>query len=74
MSNTRYQFKKIDNKKWGIYFQDRLLATVGSYEVCQSLEQSLSKNLSQTEHLKIAIAYKRGINNSLIVEKSLVYK
>lgn len=83
MSNTAYQFKQIDAQRWGIYFQNRLLATVGSYEVGRSIWQSLNNNLSQADYLKVAIspkarrgaiAYKQGINHSLLVDKPLFYR
>lgn len=67
MSNTSYKFKETQDQRWGIYLQDRLLATVGSYETCQSIGKSLEKNLSHTDSIKAAIAYKKSINRSLII-------
>lgn len=67
MSNIKFKFKETDNKRWGIYLEDRLLATVGSYEACQSIGQCLSKNISPSDTLKASIAYKQTINRSLVV-------
>ena len=67
MSEAPYQFKEIDNKRWGIYLGDRLLATVGSYEACESIGQSLSSNLSYTDTIKATMMYKKAINRSLII-------
>ena len=74
MSNTPYQFKETQDKRWGIYFQDRLLATVGSYEICKSIGKSLSKNLSYEDSLKAISRYKQAIDNSLLVDKTIIYK
>ena len=67
MENTLYKFKEIENKRWGIYLQDRLLATVGSYEICQSLKEYLSNNLSEKDALRSSIAYKNAISKYLTV-------
>ena len=37
-----YKFKKTDDNRWGIYLEDDLLATVGSYKIWNSLKQSLN--------------------------------
>ncbi len=68
MQNTKYKFEQTEDKRWGIYIQDRLLATVGSYQACKSLGQLLSKNASYAETKKAAIAYKQSINRSLIIK------
>lgn len=62
-----YRFEKVDDRRWGIYVQDRLLATIGSYEACKSISESLSQDKSYTDALKAAIAYKKSINRSLII-------
>lgn len=69
MSYTKYNFKEIENQRWGIYDQDRLLATVSNYEACQSIGQLLSNhnNLSHIETIKATLAYKNAINKSLII-------
>ena len=67
-TNKAYKFEEIGDKRWGIYFQDRLLATVGSYEACQSMGQLLSKNSSHMDSLKAMVAFKKSINKSLIIK------
>ena len=67
MSIASYKFQEIKDEKWGIYFQNRLLATVSSYEACKSIEQYLNRNLSDIDTLKAAIAYKKAIDRSLII-------
>ena len=67
MPHMPYQFKEIEENRWGIYLEDRLLATVGSYEACKSIGESLSNNLSYTDSIKAAMAYKKAINKSLII-------
>lgn len=62
-----YEFKEVGDNRWGIYLHDRLLATVGSYEACESMKQLLNRNLSRTDILKAEIAFKKAINKSLIV-------
>lgn len=65
--NTIYEFKETADRRWGIYLQDRLLATVGSYQVCQSIQQSLSNDISYTDSIKARVIYKKAINRSLII-------
>ena len=67
MSNTDFKFKETNNKRWGIYLEDRLLATVGSYEDCQSIGQILVENLSYSDLLKATIAYQKAMNRSLAI-------
>ena len=68
MSDTIYQFKETEDKRWGIYLKDRLLATIGSYEACESIGKSLKKNLSYEDSLKATVAYKRAINRNLAIK------
>lgn len=70
MSDTSYKFKfrETQDRRWGIYLEDRLLATVGSYEVCESIGQSLSENSSYTDTIKATMAFKKAINKSLIIK------
>ena len=63
-----YNFKQTKNQRWGIYAGDRLLATVGSYEACQSIGKLLTSNLSHEDLTKAAITFKRSINRSLIIK------
>lgn len=67
MINTEYKFKKTKNKRWGIYLQDRLLATVGDQEVGQFIWLSLNNNLSHTDNEKAATAYKKAVERTLKV-------
>ena len=62
---TEYKFQKTQDKRWGIYLKDRLLATVGDQEVCQSIWLSLSSNLSSKDNKKAAIAYEKAVNRTL---------
>lgn len=56
MVSEIYEFKQTEDNRWGIYFQDRLLATFGSYEICQFMGQYLKNNLSTQDYQKSAIA------------------
>ena len=67
MSNKLYKFQQTQDQRWGIYLQDRLLATIGSYEACQSMGQYLSTSLSHADVAKAAVAYKKAINRNLII-------
>ena len=70
MSDKLYKFQQTRNSRWGIYLQDRLLATIGSYEACQSMGQYLSTNLSHADVVKAAIAYKKAINRNLTISRT----
>ena len=63
MSSEIYEFKQTEDNRWGIYFQDRLLATFGSYEICQFMGQYLKNNLSTQDYQKSAIANQQVISN-----------
>ena len=65
--NNFYSFRETDDSRWGIYAGDRLLATVGSYEACQSIGRSLTNNLSREDFIKATMTYKNSINRSLII-------
>lgn len=67
MANPIYIFKQIDQERWGIYFEDRLLASISSYEACRSIAQSLNDDLSHNDAIKAEMTYKRAINPSLIL-------
>lgn len=62
-----YRFEMVDDQRWGIYVQDRLLATIGSYEACKSLEELLDKDMSYAEAIKATLTFKKSINRYLIV-------
>lgn len=65
--NTRYEIKPAKNGRWGIYRQGKLLATIGSYEACQSIIKSLDKNAYPDLDPKARISYQQAIGRSLIV-------
>lgn len=65
--NGSYSFKQTEDERWGIYLEDRLLATVGTYEACQSIGRFLGNDLSREDSLKAAMAFKNSINKSLII-------
>lgn len=67
MSNKVYQFQKTKDERWGIFLQDRLLATVGNYEACLSMEQFLGADVSSIDALKAAVTYRQSINSSLVI-------
>lgn len=67
MTEISYEIKEVDDKRWGIYLQGRLLATVGSYEACKSIGESLNKENTYADMVKATIAYKKAINKSLII-------
>ena len=67
MTNTVYEFKQTEDQRWGIYLDGRLLATVGSYEACQSMGECLNKQKTYSDTLKATISYKKAINRSLLV-------
>ncbi len=61
MSSSQYQIKETQNQRWGIYLQDRLLATIGSYEAGVSLWRYLSENLSDKDNSKALLAYNKAL-------------
>lgn len=63
MTNNIYKFEQTEDNRWGIYIQDRLLATFGSYEVCQFMGQYLKNNLSTKDYQKSALAYQQVLSN-----------
>lgn len=67
MTDILYEIKEVGNQRWGIYLQGRLLATVGSYEACKSIGESLNKEITYADMVKATIAYKKAINKSLII-------
>ena len=67
IATNPYSFKQTDDRRWGIYLEDRLLATVGSYEACLSISKSLNGNLSREDLLKAKMVFKSSINRSLII-------
>ena len=66
MSQTEYKMRKV-GQRWGIYEGERLLATVGSYEACESIWNYLQKELSYTENIKSRLSYRNALNKNLLV-------
>lgn len=67
MTNVNYKIEQTGNQRWGIYQDDRLLATVGSYEACESIWKYLQKELSYTENIKSRISYRNALDKNLLV-------
>ena len=67
MSKIKYEIKQADDHRWGIYQGDRLLATVGSYEACESMWKYLQKELSYTDNIKSKLSYRNALNKNLLV-------
>lgn len=70
MSNINYEIKQADDQRWGIYQGDRLLATVGSYEACESIWKYLQKEISYTDNIKSRLSYRNALNKNLLVNPS----
>lgn len=69
-SKANYKIKQM-GQRWGIYQDERLLATVGSYEACESIWKYLQKELSYTENIKSRISYRNAIDKNLLVNYSV---
>ena len=67
MSDLKYEIKPTDNQRWGIYQGNRLLATVGSYEACESVWKYLQKELDYTENVKYRLSYRKAMNQNLLI-------
>ena len=67
MSDIKYEIKQAEDQRWGIYQGERLLATVGSYEACESIWKYLQKELSYTENIKSRLSYRNSLNKNLLV-------
>jgi len=70
MSDLKYEIKQAENQRWGIYQGDRLLATIGSYEACESIWKYLQKELSYTDNIKSRLSYRNALNKNLLVHPS----
>ncbi len=66
MRNLKYEIKQTENQRWGIYQDNRLLATVGSYQACESIWKYLQKEVSYPEDIKFRLSYR-----SAIIQKTL---
>lgn len=67
ISQMRYRIEQAENQRWGIYEDERLLATIGSYEACRSVWKYLQQELSYTEDIKSRLSYRNAIDKNLIV-------
>lgn len=67
MTKVKYDIKQVANQRWGIYQGERLLATVGSYEACESIWNYLQKELSYTDNIKSRLSYRNALNKNLLV-------
>ena len=43
----RYSTEQLSNRRWGIYADDRLLATVGCHKICVKILKLLSQKHQQ---------------------------
>ena len=67
MMEVEYRIKEVANQRWGIYKGERLLATIGSYEACESIWNYLQKELSYTDNIKSRLSYRNALNKNLLV-------
>lgn len=67
MSNLKYEIKQTENQRWGIYQNNRLLATVGSYEACESIWKYLQKEVSYPENIKSRLSYRNALDKNLLI-------
>ena len=47
----RYSTEQLSNRRWGIYADDRLLATVGCYKTCLKILKLLEYRLGKISQL-----------------------
>lgn len=45
-----YHSQKLNNERWGIFFEDRLIATIGCYDTSQKIINILENRLSRSEN------------------------
>ncbi|HEY9771221.1 MAG TPA: hypothetical protein V6C71_22455 [Coleofasciculaceae cyanobacterium] len=67
MINLKYEIKQTENQRWGIYQDNRLLATVGNYEACESIWKYLQKEVSYPENIKSRLSYRNAIDKNLLI-------
>lgn len=60
MTNS-YRYEKTEDLRWGIYLEDRLLATVGTKEECHIIGSYLNKKVSDALIRKSAKAYQKAL-------------
>lgn len=69
MSKINYRIELAENRRWGIYQDERLLATVGSYEACESIWKYLQRELSYTENIKFRMSYRNSLDKHLLIDR-----
>ncbi len=67
MSDINYSIKQAADQRWGIYQDEKLLATIGSYEACESIWKYLQQELSYTDNIKSRLSYRNAINKNLLI-------
>ena len=67
MSDRNYSIKQAADHRWGIYQDEKLLATIGSYEACESIWKYLQQELSYTDNIKSRLSYRNAINKNLLI-------
>ena len=67
MPDINYKIKQAADQRWGIYQDEKLLATIGSYEACQSIWKYLQQELSYTEDIKSRLSYRNAIDKNLLI-------
>lgn len=67
MSDINYSIKQAADQRWGIYQDEKLLATIGSYEACESIWKYLQQELSYTEDIKSRLSYRNAIDKNLLI-------
>jgi len=55
-----YHSQKLDKERWGIFFDDQLIATIGCYDTSQKIINLLENRLSPTENASTIESY--GVN------------
>ena len=70
MNKLEYTIEQVEERRWGIYQGKRLLATVGSYEACESIWKYLQKELSYTDNIKSRLSYRNALDKNLLVNSS----
>lgn len=67
MSRMNYEIKQSSEQRWGIYQDERLLATVGSYEACESIWKYLQQELSYPDNIRSRMSYRNALDRNLLV-------
>ncbi len=67
MPDMNYKIKQAADQRWGIYQDEKLLATIGSYEACESIWKYLQQELSYTEDIKSRLSYRNAIDKNLLI-------